>query len=194
MRAFWQALKPLAWLGIVVLLGYYSGYIRISVLERSLSELEKECIVATIHSDARWAGDVEEAVRREIARTVIRHAREYRRDVCDVFRLGLTLVPPGYKRLTPGYFRSERYVRNSLEATEASWKSDLQLVEQVLKEKGANGCATHYVRKSRMSDFIAQSSLARTEMRATMRSVGKARSADGKEVGDAEFFCSKTST
>ncbi len=174
---------------IVVLIGYYMGYIRIPVFEKSLSELEKECVVAAIHSDARWAGDVDDAVRREVARTIIRHARVNRRDICDVFRLGLTLTPPGYKRLIPGYFRTEKYIRNSLEATEASWKSDLQLVDDVLKEKNGDGCATHYLRKPRWSDMIAQSGKVRDVMRSTMRSAGRAKNSAGQLVGEAEFFC-----
>lgn len=174
----------------VALVGYYIGWIRIPVFEKQLSELETECVVAAIHADARWAGDVDLAVRREVGRAVIRHARVFRRDVCDVFRLGLTLVPEGYKRWGGVYFRTEKYVRNSLEATEASWRSDLQLVQELFKE-GADGCATHYLRKSRKSDWIAQSEKARAGIRASMRSAGRAKNDKGEEVGDAEFFCSR---
>lgn len=175
----------------VAIFGYYLGWLRIPVFEKQLSELETECVVAAIHADARWAGDVDEAVRREVGRAVIRHARVFRRDVCDVFRLGLTLVPEGYKRWGGVYFRTEKYVRNSLEATEASWKSDLQLVRGLLKE-GADGCATHYLRKSRKSDWIAQSETAREKIRATMRSAGRAKNEKGEGVGEAEFFCPRT--
>lgn len=186
MRAFFNAVAAVAVLLVVLLLGYYIGYIRIPVFEKKLSDLEAECVVAAIHADARWAGDVDLAVRREIGRAVLRHARVYRRDACDVFRLGLTLVPPGFERWNP-YFRTESYVRNSLEATEASWKSDLQLVGELVKE-GGNGCATHYLRKSRKSDWLAQSESAREAMRKTMKSVGRAKE-DGKGIGVAEFFC-----
>lgn len=188
MGKFFSAVIAVCTLLTVVFLGYYAGWVRIPVFEKQLSELESDCVVAAIHADARWSGDVDEAVRREVGRAVIRHAREFRRDVCDVFRLGLTLVPDGYKRWGGFYFRTEKYVRNSLEATEASWKSDLQLVQELFKER-ADGCATHYLRKSRKSDWIAQSGTARADIRATMRSVGRAKKEDGTEVGEAEFFC-----
>lgn len=188
MGKFFSAVIAVCTLLSVVLVGYYVGWVRIPVFEKQLSELESDCVVAAIHADARWAGDVDEAVRREVGRAVIRHARVFRRDICDVFRLGLTLVPNGYKRWGGFYFRTEKYVRNSLEATEASWKSDLQLVQGLFKE-GADGCATHYLRKPRKSDWIAQSGTARDEIRATMRSVGRAKNQKGSEVGSAEFFC-----
>lgn len=184
---FFSAVIALCTLFSLLIVGYYTGWIRIPVFEKPLSELEAECVVAAIHSDARWAGDVDLTVRREIARTVIRNARVYRRDICDVFRLGLTLVPEGYTRWG-GYFRTEKYVRNSLEATEASWKSDLQLVQELLKENG-DGCATHYLRKPRKSDWMAQSDKARAAMRLQMRSVGRAKDDKGTEIGNAEFFC-----
>ena len=185
---FFSAVIAVCTLLTVVFIGYYLGWVRIPVFEKQLSELESDCVVAAIHADARWAGDVDEAVRREVGRAVIRHARVFRRDICDVFRLGLTLVPDGYERWGGVYFRTEKYVRNSLEATEASWKSDFQLVQELFKE-GADGCATHYLRKHRRSDWAAQSETARADIRSTMRSVGRAKNEDGEEVGHAEFFC-----
>ncbi len=184
--------RAIVFLVIVVLLGYYAGWVPLPFIQKSLSELEKECVVAAVHSDARWAGDLDDAVRREVARSVVRNARHFQKDVCDVFRSGLTLTPPGYKRIVPGYFRTEKYIKISLEATDASWKSDLLLVEDVLKTiKDDTGCATHYIRKSRLSDLVAQSRKARTAMKAQMRSVGKAKDEKGTEIGEAEFFCPK---
>ncbi len=188
MGKFFSAIIAVCTLLTVVFVGYYVGWVRIPVFEKQLSELEADCVVAAIHSDARWAGDVDEAVRREVGRAVIRHARVFKRDVCDVFSGGLTLVPEGYKRWGGLYSRNVTYVRNSLEATEASWKSDLQIVQGLFTE-GANGCATHYLRKRRKSDWIAQSEKARVGIRSTMRSVGRAKNERGEEIGEAEFFC-----
>ena len=178
------ALCVLLTVGLIL---YAFGIVRVPIFEKQLSELETECVVAAIHSDARWSGDADLVVRREVGRAVLRHARLFRRDVCDVFRRGLTLVPEAYKRWG-WYFRSEKYVRNSLEATDASWKSDLQLVHDLLKEKNGEGCATHYLRKARKSDWVAQPETARKLIRSTMKSVGKAKE-NGRDVGDAEFFC-----
>lgn len=188
MRKIVGMLTALFWLTIVVLIGFYMGWVKLPVLEKSLSEHESECLVAAIHADARWAGDGDLAVRRDIALTVMRHAKTFKRDVCDVFRSGLTLIPEKYTRWNL-YYRTEKYIRNSLEATEASWKSDLQLVQQ-LQKSPTTGCATHYVRKPRKSNWLAQSEGARAEIRSKMQSVGRAQQ-DGKEVGEAEFFCPK---
>ncbi len=175
--------------GSIVLIGQYTGQINVPILAKpvkTLSEMEKECVVAAIHSDARWAGDADEAVRREVGLTVLRHAHTFHRDVCDVFTNGRTLVPEGHERKWP-YARTVLYVRLSFESTSASWASNMGLVAKLMQEP-IDGCATHYVRKARRTDWLAQPEDARAVMRASMHSVGHARQ-DGKEVGTAEFFC-----
>ena len=199
MGKFFSAVTALCFLLSLILGGWYLGLIRIPIFEKTLTELETECVVAAIHSDARWAGDVDEAVRREVARTVLRHSQVHSRDICDVFRLGLTLVPEGYQRtqripylgeVSVPYFRSEEYVRR-FEATEASWKSDILLVKELLKERGNSGCATRLIRKVRKSNWIAQSGKARDAIRndTHLHSIGRAKNKKGEKVGVAEFFC-----
>lgn len=157
-----------------------------------LKEEEEKCLVATIHADARKADDSDSEVRKEIARTVIRYASKFRRDICDVFREGLTLVPQGYSR--PSFFGIPSFVGRyvsyieTVEATDSSWNSDLSLVRGLARP--VKGCATHYIRGPRATDTSSQPEAARERIRKEMVSVGHAQ-ADDKEVGAAEFFCPK---
>ena len=198
---FFAAVKYIAILLILIFIAYIAkenshGLITIPILDsspaRRLTVEEEKCLVAAIHADARQADDSDSAVRQEIARTVIRYAQEFRRDICDVFTDGLTLVPQGYSRPTllgmPIFWgRRVPYVQN-VEASNASWNSDLLLVRDLARP--VEGCATHYIRAPRVTDRFSQPESARELMRREMRSVGHAR-ADGKEVGAAEFFCPK---
>lgn len=195
------ALKYTVILIILVFIAYIAkenshGFFIIPILdqslERQLTEAEEKCLVATIHADARKADDSDSEVRKEIARTVIRYAHKFRRDICDVFRDGLTLVPEGYSR--PSFFGipsfAGRYVWyiQTAEASDSSWNSDLSLVKGLARP--VEGCATHYIRGPRDTDRSSQPEAARERIRKDMLSVGHAR-VDGKEVGVAEFFCPK---
>ena len=198
---FLAALKYIVILMTIIFIAYIlkensHGLIKIPILDptaaNQLTEEEEKCLVAAIHSDARMADDSDSAVRQEVARTIIRYARKFRRDICDVFKNGLTLVPEGYSRPSfwgmPSFWgRYVSYIQ-TFEATDASWNSDLLLVRDLARP--VEGCATHYIRGARATDRFSQPESAREMIRREMRSVGHAR-ADGKEVGAAEFFCAK---
>lgn len=174
-----------------VVLVYSVGLLKLPKREVTLTDLEVECLAAAMTSDARWAGDIEEEVRRGVGLAVIAYSRTHKTDICDVFNRGLTLVPPGYQRpkflgVIGEYRRFVWYVKHSLEFNEAAWKADFALASELRSVSDA-GPATRYVRKERKSDWIAQPPEAIARIKSEQTLLGRAQR-NGKEVGSALFF------
>lgn len=173
----------LAWLLVVLLVGYYLGLISVPGAKReTLQDIQEDYLAATISSDCAVAGEDPE-VCEEIGRTVLRHSAKFGVSAKQIFKGGLTLVPKGYER---GMYL--RYLWWAQKESE-SWDAVLDTALKVTKEAGGLaplGCATHYIRAPRDTDSYAQPEDAANTIRRTMTSEGRY-----KDKGKTEFFCPK---
>jgi hypothetical protein len=172
----------LAWLAVVVLVGYYFGMVSMPGSQQTLQDVQVDYLAAIITSDCTVSGEDSE-VCEEIGRTALRHSARFSASSKQIFKGGLTLVPVGHKRGL--YLRQLWFVKREAD----SWHASVDTARKVIDEaKGLvpPGCATHYIRAPRRTDSSAQPEKAKQSIRATMTSVGRY-----KNKGHTEFFCPK---